>query len=125
MPQITDNPLCPASALLRLLSLHEILGSNGQSSLLCENVFKPLSYVRFIAFINDTLASAGCNKKLTGHSFRRGGATFAFHAGLSGETIQDIGMWKSDAYLRYIDKGLSDKTKAMKKFGEALPKTAL
>lgn len=99
----------------------EILGSNGQSPLLCESVIKPLSYVNFVAFINDILASSGCGEKLTGHSFRRGGATFAFHVGLPSENIQDIGMWKSDAYLRYIEKGLPSKSKALQKFGEALP----
>ena len=119
IPQIIDNPLCLASALLRLLSLHEILGSNGQSPLLCESVIKPLSYVNFVAFINDILASSGCSEKLTEHSFRRGGATFAFHAGLPSENIQD--MWKSDAYLKYIEKGLPSKSKALQKFGGFTP----
>lgn len=121
IPQITGHPLCPASALYRLLSLHQILGSNGQTPLLCESVIKSLSYVNFISFVNDILANVGCGDKLTGHSFRRGGATFAFQAGLSGECIQDIGMWKSNAYLRYIEQGLSSKSEALQKFGAALP----
>ena len=58
---------------------------------------------------------------LTGCSFRRGGATFAFQARLTGYCIQDIGMWKSDAYLRYIEKDLSSKSQAMHKFVQALP----
>jgi hypothetical protein len=37
------------------------------------------------------------------------------------KNIQDIGMWKSDVYLRYIEKGLPGKSKALQKFGEALP----
>ncbi|CAG2223265.1 unnamed protein product [Mytilus edulis] len=72
IPQITGHPLCPASALYRLLSLHQILGSNGQTPLLCESVIKSLSYVNFISFVNDILANVGCGDKLTGHSFRRG-----------------------------------------------------
>ncbi|CAC5379259.1 unnamed protein product [Mytilus coruscus] len=121
IPHITGHPLCPASALYRLLSLHDILGSNGQSPLLCESVIKSLSYVNFISFVNDILSNTGCVDKLTGHSFRRDGATFAFQAGLPGEWKQDIGMWKSNAYLRYIEKDLSSKSQALQKFGEALP----
>ncbi|CAC5407045.1 unnamed protein product [Mytilus coruscus] len=125
--------------------------------LLCENVIQSLSYVNFISFVNDILSNAGCGDKLTGHSFRRGGATFAFQAGLPEECIQDIGMWKScgdkltghsfrrggatfafqaglaeeciqdigmwkrNAYLRYIEKGLSSKSQALQKFEEAMP----
>ena len=44
--------------------------------------------------------SAGC---YTGHSFRRGGATYAFRSGVPGELIQVMGDWKSDAYKRYFD----------------------
>ena len=75
--------------------------------------------MNFVAFINDILASSGCSEKLTEHSFRRGGATFAFHAGLPSENIQD--MWKSDAYLKYIEKGLPSKSKALQKFGGFTP----
>lgn len=119
IPEISDHPLCPASALYRLLSLHDMLGANGQSPLLCESVTKLLSYSKFISILNEIFANSGI--KLSGHSFRRGGATFGFKAKLSGECIQDIGMWKSDAYMRYIEKDLSSKLKAMKQFGEALP----
>ncbi|CAC5416218.1 unnamed protein product [Mytilus coruscus] len=88
IPQITGHPLCPASALYRLLSLHEILGSNGKLPLWCESVIKSLDYENFISFVNDILANAGCGDKVTGHSLRRVGATFAFQAGLAGECIR-------------------------------------
>lgn len=41
--------------------------------------------------------------RYTGHSFRRGGATYAFRSGVPGELIQVMGDWKSDAYKRYFD----------------------
>jgi len=43
------------------------------------------------------------------HSFRRGGATFAFDCGLPLEIIKSLGDWQSDAYLIYLE--LSDKQK--------------
>lgn len=121
LPNIPGHPLCPASALYRLLSLHVLLGSDGQTPLLCQNIVKPLNYNNFILLVNQILAKAGYQLKLTGHSFRRGGATWAFQVGLPGEIIQDLGMWKSNAYLRYIETDHKTKQEAMIKFGESLP----
>ena len=45
----------------------------------------------------------------TGHSFRRGGATWAFQAGIPGELIQICGDWASDAYKRYLEFSMDDK----------------
>ena len=39
---------------------------------------------------------------LNTHSFRIGGATAAFKAGLSPDVIKKLGRWKSDAYQKYI-----------------------
>jgi len=36
------------------------------------------------------------------HSFRRGGASFAFQCQVPGETIKLLGDWSSDAYLQYL-----------------------
>lgn len=43
----------------------------------------------------------------TGHSFRRGGATAAFRAGLPGELIQYLGGWSSDCYKIYLQHDVS------------------
>lgn len=42
------------------------------------------------------------DKWITGHSFRAGGATDLFMAGVPFQTIQKQGRWKSDAVLRYF-----------------------
>ena len=44
-----------------------------------------------------------------GHSFRRGGASWAFATGVPGELIQVCGDWASDAYKRYIEFDISRK----------------
>ena len=65
---------------------------------------------KFIRVLRDLLTKAGYDaKSFTGHSFRRGGATYAFRAGVSGELIKLIGDWKSDAYSRYLDFSLDSK----------------
>ena len=38
----------------------------------------------------------------TMHSFRRGGASFYFQSGVTGEIVQLFGNWASDCYLRYL-----------------------
>ena len=43
------------------------------------------------------------------HSFRRGGATWAFVSEVPSELIQLYGDWKSDAYKRYLKFSLENK----------------
>ena len=38
----------------------------------------------------------------SGHSFRRGGASFAVQDGVLGELIKVVGDWTSDAYYKYM-----------------------
>ncbi|CAH3119147.1 unnamed protein product, partial [Porites lobata] len=44
-----------------------------------------------------------------GHSFRRGGANWAFQCELPGELIQVFGDWSSDAYKSYLEFSLPAK----------------
>ena len=61
----------------------------------------------------------------TSHSFRRGGATYAFQCGLSGSFIKKLGDWRSDAYLEYIDCPLEDRVEAGKVIRAKLNQLAL
>ena len=45
----------------------------------------------------------------TGHSFRRGGASWAFQSGIPGELIQICGDWASDAYKKYLEFNMQNK----------------
>ena len=47
------------------------------------------------------------------HSFRRGGATFAFRAGAPSEFIKAQGDWMSDAFLVYLVISPQDKTRIL------------
>ena len=49
----------------------------------------------------DSLQKAHITGYYTGHSFRRGGATFAFRCGVPASLIKLQGDWHSDTYLLY------------------------
>ncbi|CAG2206304.1 unnamed protein product [Mytilus edulis] len=58
----------------------------------------------------DILEMCGLNSsKFSSHSFRRGGATWAFHSKVPSELIQFHGDWRSDAYKVYLEFDLQDK----------------
>ena len=47
------------------------------------------------------------------HSFRRGGASFAFRCNVPAEIIQRQGDWQSDAYLIYLEMSSAQKRRAV------------
>ena len=57
----------------------------------------------------------------SGHSFRRGGASWAFQAGVPGEMIQIMGDWASDAYKRYLEFNIQNKLELHSLFSLRLP----
>ena len=58
----------------------------------------------FIRTFRAVISRAGYDPAdFTGHSFRRGGATWAFQSGMPGELIQICGDWVSDSYRRYLE----------------------
>lgn len=118
LPDLHGHPLCPASALrslFRLLFANPL--TSDTSPLLQRTYGKPLSYSWFLSRLRKILPGEG----ITGHSFRRGGATWAFQQGLQGELIQELGFWKSNAYLRYLESNLDQKFANMYQFGRRLP----
>ena len=48
------------------------------------------------------------------HSFRRGGATFAFRSGAPAQFIKSQGDWSSDAYLVYLVISAENKLNVLK-----------
>jgi hypothetical protein len=102
-----DAALCPRAAVLRLLHATAGGGSDGDEPLFMMNYSSPpgpvpLSYDRFLKRFREIITELGLNPAdYAGHSFRRGGATFAKDAGFSDEVIKAVGDWKSDAYQLY------------------------
>jgi hypothetical protein len=63
----------------------------------------PLTGNWFVKKLKEVLVRCGVDATLySGHSFRSGGATWAFTCGLPTELIKAQGDWTSDAYMRYL-----------------------
>ncbi len=99
---IPGSPLCPLGAFERMLRLVPAPQSAPAFCLPPQHL--PLSRPLFLKALASLISLAGASPKgFTGHSFRRGGASCAFAAGVPGELIKKHGQWRSDAYLRYLD----------------------
>jgi hypothetical protein len=63
----------------------------------------PLTHAEFVDFTKRLVQSLGFNPlAVAGHSYRRGGASFAAYCKVPEAFIKLIGDWRSNAYLAYI-----------------------
>ncbi len=112
-----ENPfLCPLR-WIKDLRLH--LGPPG------EPLFSDGGWVLTASHLQDAmrtwLRNLGLDgKEFTLHSLRHGGASWAFVSGLPQESIQVLGDWASNAYLRYLDHSLDVRLDAMVKFSHRM-----
>ena len=105
LPAIPNNCLCPVTAVLMARDLVPS-AVPGMPAFLVPSVAGPstLTAAQFIDTLGAVLQQAGYPAgKYSGHSFRRGGASYAFACGVPSEVIKMLGDWKSDAYLGYVD----------------------
>jgi len=109
--RMPGSPICPVSAFLLAQQFHTPSVKEPAFMIPKANKFVPLTSGTFVQIFRALLRKANIDNasRYTGHSFRRGGASFAFKAGLPGEYIQLAGDWKSDAYKSYIDVSLETK----------------
>ena len=97
---IPGSFLCPVLALRRLASLGKI---SSQGAVFCDKYHYPLTYKAYLNKVKALAALSGLNpSEFSTHSFRRGGATFAYQAGVPLQLIQLQGDWQSLAVLRYL-----------------------
>ena len=111
LPKVNGSPLCPVGALQALRALGPNIPS--QASLFSYPVpsgHAHLHYQSFSKILAQVLSLAGIQPSLySGHSFRRGGASFAFSVGIPSDLIKIQGDWSSDCYLRYLNSPLSQR----------------
>ena len=107
----STSPLCPVHAYEQLLACTEVVPSGPAFVFLDQGQPRWLTCKLFTQTFRTVLKSGGVANAtaFTGHSFRRGGASFAFQAGIPGELIQICGDWASDAYKRYLEFTMHDK----------------
>ncbi|SPO32026.1 uncharacterized protein UTRI_02583 [Ustilago trichophora] len=71
---------------------------------------QPFTRASFAATLRRCLEACGISPALySGHSFRRGAATWAASNGVDADTIRGLGRWRSDCFRRYVDRSAADR----------------
>jgi hypothetical protein len=112
-----DDQLCPLAAYVSYVSLvpAHIRRPDDPFFLAASRSAAPLSEVDFIRRVR-SLVRSSLHKdpsSYTGHSFRRGGTTALFLAGVSEATLAVHGRWRSLAYRLYFDSDRSQRFRLM------------
>lgn len=116
LPSIPGSPLCPVAALQHHLRLNAVRPSDPLFSVLsgADHIMRPLTFRHFSSFLARVVAALGLDPRAySPHSFRRGGATFAFECNVPAEHIKFQGDWSSDAYLVYLEMSPAQKRRAV------------
>ena len=105
LPFIKNSPMCPSTSLY--LTQNLVPGARPNSSPFqypLGSTVQVLTYSKFLLLLQDFLRGLHIDpKSYSGHSFRRGGASFALECGVPAELIQSQGDWRSNAYQAYLD----------------------
>ena len=93
-PSLPESRLCPTSALPHHLSLNPGLSSVPLFTVLTRSGLQPITYRQFCTFLSLVVSRLHLHPSLfSPHSFRRGGATFAFDCHIPSEIIKLQGDW--------------------------------
>ena len=106
LPRIPRAKLCPTAAIINALRF-TALGSTSDSQVFNwvdeRQLVHIFSYGSFVSILHSHLASLSFDPKLfAGHSFRRGGASFAYQSGVPIELIKALSDWRSMTILIYL-----------------------
>lgn len=98
-----NTALSPYLAVVRHFALTPEAHALSPAFLRANSSKTPLTTKLFISRIKAALVAKGYDpSQYSGHSFRRGGASFAHQSGVPVQTIKHIGDWKSSAFEGYI-----------------------
>ncbi|SPO28309.1 uncharacterized protein UTRI_04706 [Ustilago trichophora] len=76
---------------------------------------QPFTRASFVAMLRRCLQACSIPPALySGHSFRRGAATWAASNGVDADTIRGLGRWRSDCFRRYVDRSAADRAATTK-----------
>ena len=103
--RFVGSSICPVEFYTRMLQLIPAPPSGPAFVISGPSGLRALSKSQFVKQFRSLLVRAGIPlaHSYSGHSFRRGGATWAFGIGVPGELIQVLGDWKSECYKRYFE----------------------
>ena len=118
---ILGSPFCPVLAFKRMKKLVPASRDSPAFVMPFKNNLTPMVYHKYQLFLRKKLSDIGLpSMDFSSHSFRRGGATWAFKCAVPGELIQQHGDWASAAYLAYLDFSLEQKALVSMKLAEAI-----
>ena len=122
LPSMPCHVLCPVKALYNYITLApHVAGDHPLFVTPSKTGCTPLSPSTFVSCIRKCLTESVSNTSdYAGHSFRRGGASWAFQAGLSVDTIRQLGDWRSNSYMDYIVMDTSSIFKAVQQMQNCL-----
>ena len=107
---IPNSPLCPVTSFSNMKKLVPASAESPAFVLKSGEKLLPMVYHKYQKFLRLKLKQIGLPyKDYSSHSFRRGGATYAFQCAVPGELIQQHGDWASAAYLSYLDFSMKQK----------------
>ncbi|SNX86181.1 uncharacterized protein MEPE_04890 [Melanopsichium pennsylvanicum] len=76
---------------------------------------QPFTRSSFVSMLRRCLDVCGVpSGSYSGHSFRRGAATWAAANGVDADTIRGLGRWRSDCFRRYVDKSAAERATTSK-----------
>lgn len=110
IPGNADPALDPVRHILAVLSQG---GSSPDTPAFSYGQGKFITYQKFTSRLKELLRKSGLNADLySGHSFRRGGATFLHTCGGTSLMVQSSGDWSSLCFTRYLYLNEAERLKA-------------
>ena len=106
LPYIPCSKLCPTAAITNAFCFTATVSAfNSQAFNWVDQkqLVKIFTYESFVSTLQIHFTSLGFDPKLfAGHSFRRGGAPFAYQVAVPIKLIKALGNWHSDTILIYL-----------------------
>lgn len=116
----------PVAWYERMLRLSPAPPEAAAFGFLSQGSYCPVTHKLLVATTKGYAKSIGMDpREVAGHSFRRGGATFAFHTGVPDLLIKLQGIWASACYQGYIDLPLEARLQATKIMQQAIARGVL
>ena len=119
LPHIPNSVFCPSSSLLAIfLECHDPSSPSPLFRFRDGSSVTALTQSSFMVKLWACLRDLGYPaSKYSGHSFRRGGASFALQCGLPSDLIKLQGDWNSNAYERYLQPSFELRKQVASKLG--------
>ena len=116
-----DSHLCPFTACKLMCHLSRARSDQPAFGILASQIYGPIIYSKYLTLLRAMFYRAGyVGREFSSHSFRRGGATWAFKSGVPDFLIKVQGDWASNAYREYLDVSMDQRLQVFHSMTEGL-----